>query len=80
MRHRGVITGILLALALALLLAAGLPSTAVAGIEEEATRQLQLAEEDLAAGHCDHRAGASAASAPRLNPALQEALVTRVWR
>ena len=74
MRHRGVSKGILLALAL--LLAAGLPSTAAAGIEEEATRQLELAEEDLAAGNFE-RAAASAASALRLNPALQEALVTR---
>jgi tetratricopeptide (TPR) repeat protein len=52
------------------------PTPAMAGLEEEAVRQLEFAEEDLAAGNYE-RAAASAASALRLNPALQEALVTR---
>ena len=43
---------------------------------EEAARQLNLAEEDLAAGNFE-RAAASAASALRLDPSLHAAFVTR---
>lgn len=66
------------ALVLGLLLALGMPFQGIAhaGTEEEAARQLELAEEDLATGNFE-RAAASAASALRLDPALQEALVTR---
>jgi len=46
------------------------------GPQEQAQRQLQLAEEDLEAGSYE-RAAASAASALRFDPGLQEALVVR---
>ena len=68
-----------LALVLLVLLTALSPplvSDAHAGIEEEALRQLDLAEEDLAAANYE-RAAASAASALRLDPGLLAALVTR---
>lgn len=52
------------------------PQPAVAGMEEEAARQLQLAEDDLASGNFE-RAAASAASVLRLEPGLHEALVVR---
>ena len=53
------------------------PVTASAGImEEEAERQLQLAEEDLEAGNFE-RAAASAASALRADPSRHEAFVVR---
>lgn len=44
--------------------------------EEEAARQLELAEQDLADGNYE-RAAASAASALRLHPGLHEAMVVR---
>ena len=53
-----------------------LPGSAIAGPEEEATRQLELAEEDLANDNFE-RAAASAASALRLDPARHDALVVR---
>ena len=59
------------------LLVALLMATAVrAGPADEATRQLELAEADLASGNFE-RAAASAASALRLDPGLHAALVTR---
>lgn len=59
------------------LLALLLPiSVSMAAPSEEAQRQLQLAEDDLAEGQFE-RAAASAASALRLDPSLQEALVVR---
>ena len=70
-QRRGLIT-ILSAL---LLLLATTPD-ARAGMEEEAERQLQLAEEDLAAGAFE-RAAASAASALRADPSRHEAFVVR---
>ena len=64
-----------LALLLSLLLGT-IPAVAIAGLSDEAARQLELAEEDLEAGNFE-RAAASAASALRLDPALHAALVTR---
>ena len=58
------------------LLAISGASPALAGIEEEAARQIELAEEDLAAGNFE-RAAASAASALRLDPSKIEGLVVR---
>ena len=52
------------------------PTRVFAGGEEEAARQLQLAEEDLTSGNFE-RAAASAASALRLDPGLHDALVVR---
>ena len=52
------------------------PRASYAGLEEEADRQIQLAEEDLAAGNYE-RAAASAASALRLDPGRHEAFVIR---
>jgi len=45
-------------------------------MEQEAERQLRLAEEDLEAGNCE-RAAASAASAQRADPSRHEAFVVR---
>ena len=72
MKHRLV----LLALTAGLLLGAVGTSPAVAGTEEEASRQLELAEADLTAGNFE-RAASSAASALRLDPSLLNALVVR---
>ena len=52
------------------------PRPALAGLSEEAARQVELAEEDLAAGNFE-RAAASAASALRLDPGRTDALVVR---
>ena len=52
------------------------PLPALAGSSEEAARQIELAEEDLAAGNYE-RAAASAASALRLDPGRTDALVVR---
>ena len=60
----------------AALLVGAAPHPAAAGSPDEAARQLQLAEDDLTAGNYE-RAAASATSALRLDPALQEALVVR---
>jgi tetratricopeptide (TPR) repeat protein len=58
------------------LLLLAVPITRAEASPEEAQRQLQLAEDDLDAGNYE-RAAASAASALRFDPALQEALVVR---
>ena len=52
------------------------PMPAFAGIEEEAARQLELAEADLEAGRAE-QAAAAAASALRLDPGLHTALVIK---
>ena len=65
-----------LALCAALLVGIGQPGLAVAGTEEEATRQLELAEGDLEGGRAE-QAAAAAASALRLNPGLHQALVVK---
>ena len=52
------------------------PGPAVAGTEEEAARQLELAEADLEGGRAE-QAAAAAASALRLDPGLQQALVVK---
>ena len=62
--------------ALILSLAAGWPAAAVAQSDSEASRQLELAEQDLATGNFE-RAASAAASALRLDPALIEALVVK---
>jgi tetratricopeptide (TPR) repeat protein len=67
---------IILSVAASLLLSFAFPLAAYAGMEEEAERQLQLAEEDLEAGNCE-RAAASAASAQRADPSRHEAFVVR---
>lgn len=69
---RNAVRSMLVALALALACA----PAAQAGTEDEAARQVELAEEDLAAGNFE-RAAASAASALRLDPARTDALVVR---
>ncbi len=69
-----VVSPLLLLLAIVALLLPAPP--AHASPEDEADRQLQLAEEDLAAGNFE-RAAASAASALRLDPARHDALVVR---
>lgn len=53
-----------------------LPAQAGAGASEEAARQVELAEQDLAAGIFE-RAAASAASALRLDPGRTDAFVVR---
>lgn len=58
------------------LLLAALPCPSFAVTAEEAARQIQLAEDDLAAGNFE-RAAASAASALRLDPARHDAFVVR---
>ena len=64
-------------LAIAVLLAISfLPAAPAHASPEEAQRQLQLAEQDLDDGNYE-RAAASAASALRFDPGLQEALVVR---
>ena len=74
-RPRRAINTILSA-AIMLLLTLALTTPAQAGLEEEAERQVQLAEEDLEAGNYE-RAAASAASALRLDPTRYDALVVR---
>ena len=74
MAHQRTI--VLVAFVAALLIGVGGPTQASAGGEEEAARQLQLAEEDLTSGNFE-RAAASAASALRLDPGLLDALVVR---
>jgi hypothetical protein len=66
----------ILSAAAALLLSLAFPLAAYAGMEEEAERQLQLAEKDLDAGNCE-RAALSAASAQRADPSRHEAFVVR---
>jgi tetratricopeptide (TPR) repeat protein len=61
---------------LLLLLLIAAPASAVAGIEDEANRQIELAEQDLASGNFE-RAAASASSALRLDPSRHDALVVR---
>lgn len=61
---------------LVLLLVVAAPRAYADGPQEQAQRQLQLAEEDLESGAYE-RAAASAASALRFDPGLQEALVVR---
>jgi tetratricopeptide (TPR) repeat protein len=56
--------------------AASVPTTAFAGSEDEAARQLDLAEQDLENGLFE-RAAASAASALRLDPGTHGAFVVR---
>jgi len=75
-RRRPGRTCIILSATAALLLTFALALPAHAGMEEEAERQLQLAEEDLEAGNCE-RAAASAASAQRADPSRHEAFVVR---
>jgi hypothetical protein len=65
-----------LAVLLGLLLLGGLPTVAQAQLEEQAARQIALAQEDLDAGNYE-RAVNSASSALRLNPLLYEALVIK---
>ena len=67
---------LLLVLGAAFLGCVALPSPVAAGTEEEAARQLELAEADLDADNFE-RAAASAASALRLDPGLYGALVVR---
>ena len=74
MTHRTQL--LLLALCGALLVGVAQPSPAFAGSEEEAARQLELAEADLTTDDFE-RAAASAASALRLDPGLHGALVVR---
>lgn len=75
--HRAARARVALVAAFGLLVGlAAMPVPSLAGPENEAVRQLELAEEDLAAGNFE-RAAASAASALRLDPGLHEALVTR---
>lgn len=70
---RAVATGRLVLFAV---VALGVGTPAWAGTSDEAARQLQLAEDDLTA--CNYeRAASSAASALRLDPALQDAIVVR---
>ena len=74
-RPRRVIRTILSA-TIVLFLPLALSMPAHAGLEEEAERQILLAEEDLEAGNFE-RAAASAASALRLDPTRYDALVVR---
>ena len=67
---------LLLVLGCALFVGVSQPSSALAGTEDEAARQLELAEADLTADNFE-RAAASAASALRLDPGLYGALVVR---
>jgi len=67
---------VLFALTSVVLLGLAAPAIAAPASEEEATRQLQLAEDDLTTGNYE-RAAASAASALRLDPGLLDALVVR---
>ena len=60
----------------ALFIGVGQPIPAFAGSEEEAARQLELAETDLEAGRAE-QAAAAAASALRLDPGLHGALVVK---
>ena len=71
-RRSVVCSGLLLLVALCL---SG-PPLAWASSQEEAARQLELAEADLLAGNYE-RAAASAASALRLDPSRHDALVVR---
>jgi len=66
------IFGLLLMVAVSL----GAPSPSLAGPGEEATRQLDLAENDLDEGRAE-QAAAAAASALRLDPGLHQALVVK---
>ena len=74
MAHR--LLQLLLVLCGAVLLGVGPPGSAFAGTEDEAARQLELAEADLTSDNFE-RAAASAASALRLAPGLHGALVVR---
>jgi len=65
-----------LCIALLALVLAGVPVTASAQLEEEAARQIALAQKDLDDGNFE-RAVNSASSALRLNPLLYEALVIK---
>jgi len=67
---------VILALYGAVLVGLSQASPVLAGTEDEAARQLELAEADLEAGRAE-QAAAAAASALRLNPGLHQALVVK---